>query len=121
MAFDASMKSACSIRSIIPKRRSASWRLWISGVFPHPRQTLWKSDREKATLEPCGSGGLLENRSMDALRRHIDAAQSSPIASGTMKIRVLSCVAALSIAAFAAESKDGWVPLFDGKTLEGWK
>ncbi len=28
---------------------------------------------------------------------------------------------ALTLPAFAAESNDGWIPLFDGKTLDGWK
>jgi hypothetical protein len=28
---------------------------------------------------------------------------------------------ALSLPLFAAESKDGWISLFDGKSLEGWK
>lgn len=28
---------------------------------------------------------------------------------------------ALALPIMAAESKDGWIPLFDGKSLEGWK
>ena len=27
----------------------------------------------------------------------------------------------LSVSVFAAEDKDGWISLFDGKSLEGWK
>jgi hypothetical protein len=28
---------------------------------------------------------------------------------------------ALTLTALAADQKDGWVPLFDGKSLDGWK
>jgi hypothetical protein len=33
----------------------------------------------------------------------------------------LAALLGLSFSSRAAESADGWVPLFDGKTLEGWK
>lgn len=38
-----------------------------------------------------------------------------------MKRSFLACLLALALPAVAAESKDGWIPLFDGKTLDGWK
>jgi hypothetical protein len=39
-----------------------------------------------------------------------------------MKISFLfAAFAALALPAFAADSSDGWVSLFDGKTLDGWK
>ena len=34
---------------------------------------------------------------------------------------LVAALAALSLPAFAADSNDGWVSLFDGKTLDGWK
>jgi hypothetical protein len=38
-----------------------------------------------------------------------------------MKCVSLFLAAALSLPLIAAESKDGWISLFDGKSLEGWK
>ncbi len=38
-----------------------------------------------------------------------------------MKRSLLACLLALALPAVAAETKDGWTPLFDGKTLDGWK
>ncbi|MES2572242.1 MAG: DUF1080 domain-containing protein [Verrucomicrobiota bacterium] len=38
-----------------------------------------------------------------------------------MKPLLFSVLMALTLPAFAAESNDGWIPLFDGKTLDGWK
>jgi hypothetical protein len=38
-----------------------------------------------------------------------------------MKRFLLLSLLALPLGAFAADGKDGWVPLFDGKSLEGWK
>ena len=38
-----------------------------------------------------------------------------------MKRSLLLAVFAFVAPAFAADSKDGWVPLFDGKSLDGWK
>ncbi|HEX8313030.1 MAG TPA: DUF1080 domain-containing protein [Chthoniobacteraceae bacterium] len=38
-----------------------------------------------------------------------------------MKRFLLLTLLALPLGAFAADAKDGWVPLFDGKSLEGWK
>ncbi len=34
---------------------------------------------------------------------------------------LLAVLAAFSLSAFAADSKDGWISLFDGKSLDGWK
>jgi hypothetical protein len=34
---------------------------------------------------------------------------------------LLAALAAFSLSAFAADSKDGWISLFDGKSLDGWK
>jgi len=34
---------------------------------------------------------------------------------------LLAALVAFSLSAFAADSKDGWVSLFDGKSLDGWK
>lgn len=34
---------------------------------------------------------------------------------------LLASVFALSLSAFAADSQDGWITLFDGKSLDGWK
>ena len=38
-----------------------------------------------------------------------------------MKRSLLACLLALAMPAIAAEDKDGWKPLFDGKSLDGWK
>jgi 3-keto-disaccharide hydrolase len=38
-----------------------------------------------------------------------------------MKRLLLGSLLALALPALAADSKDGWVSLFDGKSLEGWK
>ena len=38
-----------------------------------------------------------------------------------MKRLLLGSLLALTLPALAADSKDGWVSLFDGKSLEGWK
>ena len=38
-----------------------------------------------------------------------------------MKHFLLSAFLALPLATFAADDKSGWVQLFDGKSLEGWK
>lgn len=38
-----------------------------------------------------------------------------------MKNAALLSLLLLSTANFAAENKDGWISLFDGKSLEGWK
>lgn len=38
-----------------------------------------------------------------------------------MKFLLLSALLALALPAFAADSTDGFVSLFDGKTLDGWK
>ena len=38
-----------------------------------------------------------------------------------MKAPLLFTLAAFACAAFAADSGDGWQPLFDGKSLDGWK
>ena len=35
--------------------------------------------------------------------------------------RLLIPLLALALPALAVDSKDGWIPLFDGKSLEGWK
>jgi len=32
---------------------------------------------------------------------------------------LLAVLAAFSLSAFAADSKDGWISLFDGKSLDG--
>lgn len=37
------------------------------------------------------------------------------------KSLLLAVLAAFSLSAFAADSKDGWISLFDGKSLDGWK
>ena len=37
-----------------------------------------------------------------------------------MKRLIIPLLAALALPAFAAEN-DGWIPLFDGKSLDGWK
>jgi hypothetical protein len=34
---------------------------------------------------------------------------------------LLAALVAFSLSAFAADSKDGWISLFDGKSLDGWK
>lgn len=38
-----------------------------------------------------------------------------------MKRFFLGSLLALAVTAFAVDSKDGWKPLFDGKSLDGWK
>jgi hypothetical protein len=38
-----------------------------------------------------------------------------------MKSFLLATTFALVATSFAADSKDGWISIFDGKTLEGWK
>jgi hypothetical protein len=38
-----------------------------------------------------------------------------------MKKIALLCLLVLSATASAADNKDGWISLFDGKSLEGWK
>ena len=38
-----------------------------------------------------------------------------------MKRLLLASLLALTLPAFAADPVGGWVPLFDGKTLDGWK
>ena len=38
-----------------------------------------------------------------------------------MKRLLLASLLALSLPAFAADPAGGWVPLFDGKSLDGWK
>ena len=38
-----------------------------------------------------------------------------------MKRFLVASLLALALPSFAADSKDGWVSLFDGKSLEGWK
>ena len=38
-----------------------------------------------------------------------------------MKRLLLATLLALSLPAFAADPAGGWVPLFDGKSLDGWK
>jgi hypothetical protein len=45
----------------------------------------------------------------------------APIAWPLMKSLLLSALLALALPAFGADSKDGYVSLFDGKTLDGWK
>jgi hypothetical protein len=37
------------------------------------------------------------------------------------KFLLLAALTAVSLSAFAADSKDGWISLFDGKSLDGWK
>jgi hypothetical protein len=34
---------------------------------------------------------------------------------------LLAALVAVSLSAFAADSNDGWISLFDGKSLDGWK
>ena len=38
-----------------------------------------------------------------------------------MKRILFLCSLLVSLSAFAADSEDGWISLFDGKTLNGWK
>jgi len=37
------------------------------------------------------------------------------------KSLLFAALAAFTLSAFAADSKDGWISLFDGKSLDGWK
>jgi hypothetical protein len=37
------------------------------------------------------------------------------------KSLLFAVLTAFSLSAFAADSKDGWISLFDGKSLDGWK
>src|SRR5258707_582110 len=37
------------------------------------------------------------------------------------KFLLVAALVALSLPGFAADSSDGWISLFDGKTLDGWK
>jgi len=37
------------------------------------------------------------------------------------KSLLLAALAAFALSAFAADSNDGWISLFDGKSLDGWK
>jgi hypothetical protein len=47
-------------------------------------------------------------------------AEGGALLCAAMKRSLLVALLALSIPAFAADS-DGWIPLFNGKSLEGWK
>ena len=38
-----------------------------------------------------------------------------------MKSLLISCLALSLVAVSVGEDKDGWIPLFDGKSLDGWK
>lgn len=45
----------------------------------------------------------------------------SSLACSRMKRFLLASLAAIALPAIAAESPNGWYPLFDGKSLDGWK
>src|SRR4029078_1949742 len=52
---------------------------------------------------------------------HCAAGERSGSFGGMKWITPLFLAYALSLPLSAAESKDGWISLFDGKSLEGWK
>ena len=49
------------------------------------------------------------------------AAQRDSVSVARMKRLLLASLLALTLSAFAADPAGGWVPLFDGKSLDGWK